>query len=121
MGALLDACKIHHNLEIGECATHHPYELESKAAVSYVEMANMYASVGRLDGVSKGRATLGQSLVQVDGKNHIFSVEERCHPAGPQMYEVLNVLVLQLKGHGSSCLFYGYPEDEIDLQHFVPG
>ena len=72
MGALLAACKIPHNLEIGECAAHHLYELESRAVVSYVEMANMYASVGRWDGVSKGRATLGPRLVQVDGKNHIF-------------------------------------------------
>ncbi|KAJ8445318.1 hypothetical protein Cgig2_010676 [Carnegiea gigantea] len=128
-GALLAACKIHHNLEIGEYAAHHLYELEPKAAVSYVEMANMYASAGRWDGVSKARAMMrcnevkkspGQSLVQVDGKNHIFSVEERCHPAGSQIYEVLNVLVLQLKGHESSYLFQGYPEDEIDLQQFVP-
>jgi len=129
-GALLAACKIHNNLAIGEYAAHHLYALEPKAAVSYVEMANLYASAGRWDGVSKVRAMMkwnevkkspGQSLIQVNGKNHVFSVEERCHPVGPQIYGVLNVLVLHLKGHGCSYVFDGNLEDEIDLQQFVSG
>ncbi|KNA15984.1 hypothetical protein SOVF_093400 [Spinacia oleracea] len=124
-GALLGACKIHQNVEIGEYAACHLYRLEPQAAASYVEMANMYASAGRWDGVSEVRAQMkcnrvkkipGQSVIQVDGKNHIFGVEERCHPAVSQIYQVLDILTFQLKKDGASYLTEDLPEHEIKLQ-----
>ncbi|XP_052195796.1 pentatricopeptide repeat-containing protein At4g19191, mitochondrial [Diospyros lotus] len=105
-GALLGACKNHHNVEIGEYATCHLFELEPQAAAPYVEMANIYASVGRWDGVATIRAMMrgnqvekypGQSIVQVNGKSHTFTVEDRSHPEGLLMYEALDALTLQLK------------------------
>lgn len=124
-GALLGACKIYKNVDIGEYAAYHLYKLEPEAAVSYVEMANIYASAGRWDGVSKVRALMkcnkvkkspGQSLIQVDGKNHIFGVEERCHPVGSQIFELLDVLAFQLKQAGVSYHFEGVPQHETELE-----
>ncbi|KAI3461975.1 hypothetical protein Pfo_018638 [Paulownia fortunei] len=113
-GTLLSACKIHHNLEIGEYAAHHLFRLEPQAAAPYVEMANIYALAKEWKGVAAMRMKMktkqvtkspGQSLIQVDGKCCSFTVEDRCHSEGYQIFETLNGLVLQLK-------------DEIDL--FAP-
>uniref|UniRef100_A0A803M2K9 Pentatricopeptide repeat-containing protein n=1 Tax=Chenopodium quinoa TaxID=63459 RepID=A0A803M2K9_CHEQI len=57
-GALINGYKIHQNVEIGEHVAYHLCRLEPQAAVSYVEMANMYASAGKWDGVSKVRALM---------------------------------------------------------------
>ncbi|KAL9273789.1 Pentatricopeptide repeat-containing protein [Drosera capensis] len=73
-GTLLNACKIHKNIEIGEYAAHRLFELEPETAASYVEMANMYASEARWDDVSTVRAMMkgkgvwkspGQSFVEI--------------------------------------------------------
>nr|GEV48899.1 hypothetical protein [Tanacetum cinerariifolium] len=45
--SLLSACKIHHNVEIGEFAAYNLFEMDPRAAAPYVEMANIYASEGR--------------------------------------------------------------------------
>ncbi|KAL2892228.1 U-box domain-containing protein 33 [Bienertia sinuspersici] len=127
-GALLSACKIHNNVEIGEYAAYHLYQLDPQAAVLYVEMANMYASAGRWDSVSKVRTLMkcnkvkkypGQSFIQVDGKNHIFGVEERWHPEGSRIYEVLDVLAFGLKEDGMSYHYEDLSDCEIDLQEVL--
>ncbi|KAL9225026.1 hypothetical protein vseg_000998 [Gypsophila vaccaria] len=123
-GALLAACKLHHNLKIGEYAAYRLHELEPQAAVSYVELANMYALDGQWDGVSKLRGLMksnevkkfpGQSIVQVNGKNHTFSVEERSHPEGLQIYELLHLLASQLKKDPFSLNFEDVSEYEMEL------
>ncbi|XP_074312391.1 pentatricopeptide repeat-containing protein At4g19191, mitochondrial [Silene latifolia] len=127
-GTLLAACKIHHNLKIGEYAANLLYELEPHAAASYVELANMYALEGQWDEVSKVRGLMksnevkkspGQSIIQVNGKNHTFSVEERSHPEGLQIYEVLHLLAGQLKEDPFSYIIQVFPENEMGLQLFL--
>ncbi|KAL3818818.1 hypothetical protein ACJIZ3_004723 [Penstemon smallii] len=105
-GALLGACKIHKNLEIGEYAASRLFQLEPFSAAPYVEMANIYASVKEWEGVASMRMEMknknvtkcpGQSVVQVNGKCHLFTVEDRCHSEGFEIFEILDSLVLQLK------------------------
>ncbi|GMH29655.1 hypothetical protein Nepgr_031498 [Nepenthes gracilis] len=72
-GGLLHACKIHHNVEIGR-----------------------WDGVSRVRGLMKCkgvRKSPGQSHIEVNGKNHRFSVEERFHPECSRIYETLGVLV----------------------------
>ncbi|GLT44010.1 hypothetical protein SLA2020_179290 [Shorea laevis] len=123
-GALLSACKIHRNVDIGKYAAHCLFELEPHVAAPYVEMANLYASAGRWDGVStvrslmkcnKVRKSPGQSLIHVNGKNHTFTVEDRCHPEGMLIYELLDDLTLQAKDQG--CLLHGEEIPEICFYH----
>lgn len=103
---LLSACKIHQNVVIGECVAYHLFELEPQTAVPYVQMANIYASAGKWDRVAAIRTMMkcnkamkspGKSLVQVNGKTHEFTVEDRCHPEGLLIYETLENLALQMK------------------------
>lgn len=105
-GALLGACKIHNNMQIGEYVSHHLFELQPLVAVSFVEMANIYASVGRWDGVAAMRKTMrsnkmrkspGKSIVQVNGKSHVFFVEDRSHHDSLLIYAVLENLAMQMK------------------------
>ncbi|KAG8373262.1 hypothetical protein BUALT_Bualt11G0005600 [Buddleja alternifolia] len=104
--ALLSACKIHHNLEIGEFAANQLFLLEPKAAAPYVEMANIYASARDWKGVADMRVEMkskgvvkwpGQSVTVVDGKCCMFTVEDRCRWEGFRVFEILDSLVLQLK------------------------
>nr|GMC66453.1 pentatricopeptide repeat-containing protein At4g19191, mitochondrial [Ipomoea batatas] len=104
-GSLLSACKIHRSLEIGEYAAQRLFEMEPQRAAPYVEMANIYASARRWDGVAAIRTRMkcnqvskspGQSLIHVNGKGCTFTVEDRCHTGGHVIYETLNSLALQL-------------------------
>ncbi|KAH7656273.1 TPR-like protein [Dioscorea alata] len=109
-GALLGACIMHHETDIGEYAANWLFELDPQAAVSYVSMANIYAEKKRWDGVAKIRMMMkrsgarkfpGKSIVQIDGKGHSFTVEDRNHADGLQIYEILDGLALQLKEQGN--------------------
>ncbi|KAM0952922.1 putative tetratricopeptide-like helical domain superfamily [Dioscorea sansibarensis] len=108
-GALLGACIMHHETDIGEYAANRLFELDPQAAVSYVSMSNIYAAKKRWEGVVKIRTMMkrsgvkkfpGKSIVQIDGKGHSFTVEDRNHVDGLQIYEILDGLALQLKEQG---------------------
>ncbi|KAK9949733.1 hypothetical protein M0R45_005250 [Rubus argutus] len=105
-GALLGACRIHHNIEIGEYACSRLLELEPQVAVPYVEMANIYASERRWDEVAALRTVMkfnkvkkfpGQSLVHVNGKPHVFTVEDWGHPEALRIYAMIGSLDLLSK------------------------
>ena len=46
-GALLGACLIHQNVELGEVAAERLFELEPESTGNYILLANIYAAVGR--------------------------------------------------------------------------
>ncbi|XP_021299496.1 pentatricopeptide repeat-containing protein At4g19191, mitochondrial [Herrania umbratica] len=107
--ALLSACKVHQNVEIGKYVANLLFEMEPQVAAPYVEMANIYASTGRWDEVAMIRLLMkrsnvskspGQSLVQVNGKTRRFTVEDRSHPESVLIYMLLDDLALQLKDDG---------------------
>ncbi|XP_031485856.1 pentatricopeptide repeat-containing protein At4g19191, mitochondrial [Nymphaea colorata] len=105
-GALLGACRIHHEIEIGEFVAERLLELDP-SAVSHVSMANIYAGEGKWEGAArlrmmmkskKVKKTPGCSFVQANGSTHSFAVEDRSHPEHRMIYEVVDGLALQLKG-----------------------
>ncbi|KAM7279101.1 hypothetical protein ACFE04_006235 [Oxalis oulophora] len=114
-GTLLAACKVHRDAKIGEYAAHRLFELEPHVSAPYVEMANLYASVGKWDDVKKIRTMMnccrvrkfpGQSIVQVNGKSHIFTVEDRNHLQAVELYAALDLLYLQSKEEEDSHFFF---------------
>ncbi|KAL7141054.1 hypothetical protein ABFS83_08G028800 [Erythranthe nasuta] len=54
-GALLGACAIHENVELGEIAAKRLFELEPENTGNYVLMGNVYSAVGRFDDAEKVR------------------------------------------------------------------
>ncbi|XP_073063126.1 pentatricopeptide repeat-containing protein At5g39350 [Primulina eburnea] len=57
-GALLGACVIHENVELGEVAANWLFELEPKNTGNYVLMGNIYSAVGRFDDAEKVRSRM---------------------------------------------------------------
>ncbi|GAB4842241.1 hypothetical protein Ancab_012207 [Ancistrocladus abbreviatus] len=54
-GSLLNACKIHGNVELGELALERLIDLEPDDAGNYVILSNMYAQAGKWEGVARVR------------------------------------------------------------------
>ncbi|XP_011622364.1 pentatricopeptide repeat-containing protein At4g19191, mitochondrial-like [Amborella trichopoda] len=108
-GALLGACQVHGDIELGEYVAERLFKFDPSAAVFYVVFANIFAAGRRWGDVAKVRAMMksrgakkfaGQSFVKLAGKVHSFRFEDPCHPEGAQIYEAVNSLTLQLKDAG---------------------
>ncbi|KAJ4728561.1 Pentatricopeptide repeat-containing family protein [Melia azedarach] len=109
--SLLSACKVHHNLEIGEIAAKNLFQLNSKNPGDYVVLSNMYARAQRWEDVariwtemaSEGlNQTPGFSLVEVARKVYKLVSLDRSHPEWDSIYEMIHQMEWQLKFEGYS-------------------
>ncbi|XP_010277362.1 PREDICTED: pentatricopeptide repeat-containing protein At4g22760 [Nelumbo nucifera] len=67
-GALLLACGLHCNIELGEIAAQHCFELEPDTSGYYSLLANIYASVGRWDDAKRLRKVMEEKrLTKIPG------------------------------------------------------
>lgn len=82
-GALLGACGIHGNLELGEHVSEKLISLNPKNVSNYVSLSNIYAAAGRWDGVLKVRRLIksagiekipGCSWIEIKNEVHSFVV-----------------------------------------------
>eukprot|EP01018_Ginkgo_biloba_P034078 Gb_04445 [translate_table: standard] len=108
-GALLGACRIHSNIELGEHVAERLFELEPDNAGYYVLLSNIYAEAGRWDEVEKVRTVMentrlrkapGCSLIEVNNRFHAFLVGDKSHPQSDEIYAVLETLTGQMKDAG---------------------
>jgi pentatricopeptide repeat protein len=92
--ALLGACRIHGNVEIGKRVAKKFIELESENAAGYVLLANIYPASGNkhlcedVEPQRKERDVKrqpGRTWIEVDNKVHTFVVDDQDHP---QMVEI---------------------------------
>ncbi|KAK9271618.1 hypothetical protein L1049_001981 [Liquidambar formosana] len=104
-GALLGACRIHKNVELGEISAKKLFELDPKNCGYYVLLSNIYADAGRWEDVERMRVFIkncglakppGFSLVEVKGKVHVFLVGDKEHPQHEKIYEYLEKLLVKL-------------------------
>ncbi|KAL8226169.1 hypothetical protein R6Q57_018726 [Mikania cordata] len=88
-GALLNSCKIHGDVELGELALEKLIELEPDEAGNYVIMSNIYAQAGKWEGVAKIREIMTNkklkkdvacSWIEVNNKAHAFLSGDTSHP-----------------------------------------
>ncbi|KAF2313167.1 hypothetical protein GH714_009571 [Hevea brasiliensis] len=69
-GALLLACEVHSNVDFGEIAAKHCFELEPTTTGYYSLLANIYASVGRWDDARKLREVIkDKKLAKIPGRS----------------------------------------------------
>jgi pentatricopeptide repeat protein len=108
-GALLGACRIHSNIELGEFVSKRLLELEPKKVGNYVLLSNIYAAAGRWDDVMKVRSMLkdrglkkipGSSWIEIKNRVHSFSVGDKSHPQSEKIYTLLESLAEQMKKAG---------------------
>eukprot|EP01018_Ginkgo_biloba_P030279 Gb_21442 [translate_table: standard] len=100
-GALLGACRVHCNIELGECVSEWLFELEPENVGNYVLLSNIYAAVGQWDGVTKVRMMMkerglkkvpGCSWIVIEKKVHAFLAGDKSHPQSKEINaEVENI------------------------------
>ncbi|TKY47364.1 Pentatricopeptide repeat-containing protein [Spatholobus suberectus] len=107
--ALLGACKMHKNIEIGTCAAEVLMQLAPHDSGAYVALSNMYASSGDWDGVAKVRLMMkdmdirkdpGCSWIEIDGVIHEFLVEDDSHPRAKDIHSMLKEISNELSFEG---------------------
>lgn len=108
-GALLAACRIHGNVELGTVASDSLFEVDPENVGYYVLMSNIYANIGKWEGVVKIRSmardrglrkTPGWSSVVVGSKVEIFYTGNQTHPKSVAIYNELRVLTARMKSLG---------------------
>nr|XP_004239299.1 putative pentatricopeptide repeat-containing protein At5g13230, mitochondrial [Solanum lycopersicum] len=107
--ALLGACVLHNEVDLGKTAAQCVLELEPQDETTYVLLSNMYATSKRWNNVAFVRKTMkkkrlkkepGLSWVENQGSVHYFSVGDASHPDIKLIHGMLEWLNLKSKGGG---------------------
>lgn len=108
-GAMLGACKIHKNVELGEKAASRLFELDPDEGGYHVLLANIYAAASMWDKLAKVRTimekkglqkTPGCSLVELKNEVHSFYSGSTNHPQSKRIYTFLETLIDEIKAAG---------------------
>uniref|UniRef100_A0A1D1YIK3 Pentatricopeptide repeat-containing protein At1g08070 n=1 Tax=Anthurium amnicola TaxID=1678845 RepID=A0A1D1YIK3_9ARAE len=120
-GSLLNACKIHRNVELAEVALQKLIELEPDDAGNYVILSNIYSQAGNWEGAAKMRKlmkerglkkSLACSWIEIKSKVHTFLVGDISHPRSDEIYAELDMLEGLIKDAG-------YVPDTMSVFHNV--
>lgn len=104
--ALLGACKMHKNIEIGKRVAEILMDLAPHDSGSYVALSNLYASSGNWEAVSEVRLMMkdmdikkdpGCSWIELDGVIHEFFVEDESHSRAKEIHSMLEEISNQLR------------------------
>lgn len=96
--ALLGACRIHSNKELGEIASRKLLELEPENPGNYVLISNVLAASGRWKDVQEVRMRMkesglkknpGCSWIEIGNKIHKFTARDKSHPHSLKIYQKL--------------------------------
>ncbi|KAK4362994.1 hypothetical protein RND71_018235 [Anisodus tanguticus] len=108
-GALLGACRVYNDMDIGLVAADNLFELAPKQSGYYVLLSNIYAKAGRwkdvmtVRSIMKGKVIMkipGVSNVELNNLVHTFLAGDTSHPQSKEIYEELDVLIGKMKEEG---------------------
>lgn len=108
-GALLGACRIHGNVDLGKFASDSLFEVETENVGYYVLLSNIYANFGKWEGVDKVRSlardkglrkTPGWSSIEAKNKVDVFYTGNQSHPKSEEIYTELRLLTAKMKNLG---------------------
>ncbi|KAG2591224.1 hypothetical protein PVAP13_5NG436300 [Panicum virgatum] len=125
-GALINASRIHNNVELGKHALDKLLAMESQNDAAHVLLSNIYAESQNWKGVSRVRGVMkakgvkkvpGWSAIEVDGKIHEFFVGGRSHPRHKEIEMMLAEMGrrLRLQGYAANTkevLLFDIEEEE---------
>ena len=103
--ALLSACKMHGNIDMGKRVAEILMGMVPNDSGSYVALSNLYASSGNWEAVSEVRLMMknmdirkdpGCSWIEFDGVIHEFLVEDESHPRAKEIHSMLEEISNQL-------------------------
>ncbi|KAL5561590.1 hypothetical protein UlMin_031337 [Ulmus minor] len=102
-GALLNACRMHKNVELAKLSANRLLDLDPEDSGVYVLLANVCANSKRWGDVRMVRSLMremgikknsGRSWIELDGEFHEFLVADESHPQSKEIYKVLNEIFL---------------------------
>ncbi|XP_039134605.1 pentatricopeptide repeat-containing protein At1g11290, chloroplastic [Dioscorea cayenensis subsp. rotundata] len=108
-GAMLGACKIHKNVELGEKAAQRLFELEPEEGGYHVLLSNIYATNSMWKEVARVRRmmekkglqkTPGCSFIELRNEVHTFYSGSTNHPQAEKIYARLDKLFDEIKAIG---------------------
>lgn len=108
-GALLGACRVYNNMDIGLEAADKLFELAPKQSGYYILLSNIYAKAGRWKDVTTVRSIMkgkgikkmpGVSNVELNNMVHTFLAGDTSHPQSKEIYEELDILIGKMKEEG---------------------
>lgn len=104
--ALLGACRIHKNVEVGERVGKILLEMQPEHSGHYVLLSNIYALANKWKDVTimrqmmkdKGvRKPPGYSLIEIDGKIHEFTIGDKTHPEIDKIERMWEYILQKIK------------------------
>ncbi|KAI0522438.1 hypothetical protein KFK09_004817 [Dendrobium nobile] len=116
-GALLGACRVHRNLEMGELAANKILELEPDNGAVYVLLSNLYAKLNRWEEVGKVKDMLmqrgvkkipGYSLIEINGNIYEFVAGDCTHPRIEEIHKKMEEM-------GRDLMLAGYAPDATEV------
>ncbi|XP_057958973.1 pentatricopeptide repeat-containing protein At5g66520-like [Malania oleifera] len=123
LGALLGACKIHGNTEMGEEIGKRVLELDPSNSGRYVLLANMYADAGRWEDVANVRKLMndrgvkkarGFSTIEMNGIINEFIAGGRAHPQTKEIYAKVDEMLERIRSIGYIPCTNGVPLHDVD-------
>ncbi|XP_044502109.1 putative pentatricopeptide repeat-containing protein At5g59200, chloroplastic [Mangifera indica] len=111
LGALLSACKIHGNLELGKQIARTMLDCRYADSGTYILLSNAYASKGKWEEAVQMRAKMkaagmkkepGCSSIEVNSEIHEFFLGDTTHPQREKIYKKLEEIIQMLKLEGYS-------------------
>lgn len=109
LGALLGACRIYGNLELGEEVGKRVVELDSGNSGRYVILGNIYASCGKWEQVASVRKLMddrgvkkepGFSMIEMEGEVNEFVAGAKDHPLAEAIYAKVYEMLEAIKTVG---------------------
>lgn len=128
--ALLAACRVHRNVELGEEVSKKIQKLGHGSTGNFVLLSNMYSTVGRWDDAAQIRIlqreqgfkkSPGCSWIEIGGVVHAFFGGDRSHPHSPQINNKIDELLVEMRRlgyHGEASYVLQDVEDE-EKEHIL--
>ncbi|KAH7549725.1 hypothetical protein ACOSP7_025356 [Xanthoceras sorbifolium] len=107
--ALLTACRVHENLELGKFAAENLYGMEPEKLCNYVVLLNIYNSSGKLKEAAAVVQTLRRkglrmlpacSWIEIKKQPHVFLSGDKSHIQTKEIYKKVDSLMLEISKHG---------------------
>ncbi|CAK9142959.1 unnamed protein product [Ilex paraguariensis] len=131
-GALLGACRMHKNMELGAYAAERVFELDPYDSGPHVLLSNIYASAGRWSDAAKVRKMMRESgvkkepacsWVEIENVVHLFVANDDAHPQREDIRKMWEEISARIKEIGyvpdtsHVLLFVDQQERETKLQY----
>lgn len=129
--ALLTACRMHKNLELGKLAAEKLYGMEPEKLCNYVVLLNIYNSSGKLKEAAGVLQTLKKkglrmlpacSWIEVKKQPYSFLCGDKSHPQTEEIYQKVDNLIVEISRHGyvveNEMLLPDVDEEEQRIQKY---